>query len=448
MSTPVTPPSTLLQMTPLSTSQTEPNNQSSSDDWSTSDALKKYRSLAELYESCGFTLTIIDPLSFEVANREGIWQQAMKEEITAIEKNKTWTLCNLPSGKKSIGLKWVFKINFGANGDIQRNKARLVVKGYSQRPGVDFEETFASVARFETVRIFLALAAQQKWPVYQFDVKSAFLNGDLKEEVYVDQPQGFEIIGKETQVYKLNKALYRPKQAPRAWYGRIDQHFLKHGFASEREPTLYAKRNEHGDFMMICLYVNDMIYASSSKVIIENFKCQMMREFEMTDLGYLNYFLGLKVKQGEGGIFLSQKLYARDFLNKFSMLFCTHIHTPLNQTDKLLRKDGSQVANSTSYRSLIGGLIYLTHTRPDIAFSMSLIFKFMEKSSQEHFGAAKRILRYIVGTAAYRIWYSSDANVSYDGRLYGYSNLDIASSLDDRRIISAHVFTLGSRAIV
>lgn len=154
----------------------------------------------------------------------------MQEEIFSINKNNTWMLCDLPTGKKAIGLKWIFKIKHDSNGEIQKHKARLVVKGYSQRAGIDFKETFAPVARFETVRIFLALAAQRHWTVHQFDVKSAFLNGELNEEVYVEQPAGFTIKGFEDKVYQLRKALYGLKQAPRAWYSRIDKYFITLGF--------------------------------------------------------------------------------------------------------------------------------------------------------------------------------------------------------------------------
>lgn len=176
------------------------------------------------------------------------------------------------------GLKWVFKTKFGADGSIQKHKARLVAKGYAQQHGIDFEETFSPVARFETVRIVLALAAQLQWPVYQLDVKSAFLNGDLQEEVYVTQPEGFMIEGKETKVYKLRKALYGLKQAPRAWYSKIDGYFQRNGcLRSENEPTLYVMKEGKNDFIIICLYVDDIIYTSSSL-----FKSRTMHEFEMS----------------------------------------------------------------------------------------------------------------------------------------------------------------------
>ena len=179
-----------------------------------------YRSLTELYERCTFALMVADPNRFHDAAGEEKWQNAMNEEIAAIEKNGTWMLEDLPENKSAIGLKWVFKTKYNADGSVQKHKARLVVKGYAQQQGIDYEETFSPVARFETVRMFLALAAHLKWPIYQLDVKSAFLNGDLEEEVYVVQPEGFVVEGMEDKVYRLKKALYGLKQAPRAWYSK------------------------------------------------------------------------------------------------------------------------------------------------------------------------------------------------------------------------------------
>ena len=168
---------------------------------------------------------VSDPISFEEAAGKKEWCKAMKEEMMAINKNETWVLTNLPEGKAAFGLKWVFKTKYNADGRVQKHKARLVAKGYSQQQGINYEDTFSPIARFETVRTFLALASQLHWPVYQLDVKSAFLNGELEEEVYVMQLEGFIIQGKEDKVYKLRKALYGLKQAPRTWYSKIDSFF-------------------------------------------------------------------------------------------------------------------------------------------------------------------------------------------------------------------------------
>ncbi|KAK9148869.1 hypothetical protein Scep_007626 [Stephania cephalantha] len=344
---------------------------------------------------------------------------------------------DLPEGKNAIGLKWVFKTKFAADGSILKHKARLVAKGYAQQYGIDFEETFSPVARFETVRLILALAAQLQWMVYQFDVKSTFLNGELHEEVYVAQPEGFEK-GNETKVYILRKALYGLKQAPRAWYSKIDGYLQKNGYTrSENEPTLYVKKEGKSDFIIICLYVDDIIYTSSSSSLLNKFKSQMMHEFEMSDMGLLHYFLGLEVSQVEDGVFLSQRKYANDLLNKFGMSNCKPAATPMNLNEKLQLQDGAEMADAKLFKSLVGGLIYLTNTRPNIAFSVGVISRFMQEPSKIHFGAAKRILRYVAGTMEYGIWYTKVVNF----RLCGFTDSDWAGSLDDEKKASRLMFS-------
>lgn len=292
--------------------------------------------------------------------------------------------------------------------------------------------------------MILALAAQLQWPVYQLDVKSAFLNGDLQEEVYVMQPEGFIIEGKETKVYKLRKALYGLRQSARAWNSKIDGYLQKNGFMkSENEPTLYVKKEGENDIIIISVYVDDIIYTSSSSSLLSKFKSCMMQEFEMSDMELLHYFLGLEVQQEEDGIFISQRKYANDLLNKFGMLNCKPEITPMNDNEKLQCEDGAEMTDASRFRSLVGGLIYLTHTRPDIAFSVGLISRFMQHPSKFHLGAAKRVLRYIAGTMDYGIWYSRVPKL----RLCGYTDSDWAASLDDRRSVSANVFTLGSGVI-
>lgn len=404
---------------------------------------RKFRSLRDIY-ACSFALLVSDPACFEEAELQGEWQKAMAEEMKSIEKNSTWELVEAPEGKNIIGLKWVFRTKYNADGSIQKHKARLVAKGYSQQQGMDFEETFSPVARFETVRVILSLAAQLQLPVYQFDVKSAFLNGELAEEVYVSQPQGFVVNGSDNKVYRLRKALYGLKQAPRAWYSKIDSFFHENGFCrSENEPTLYLKQHDKGDFLVVCLYVDDMIYMGTSESLITEFKSSMMRNFEMTDLGLLKYFLGLEVMQSKDGIFVTQKKYAADLLNKFHMTNCEVAATPMNINEKLQREDGTEKAYPKSYRSLVGGLNYLTHTRPDIAFSVSVISRFMHYPTKQHLGAAKRILRYVAGTINFGIWYTKVS----DFRLFGFTDSDWAGSIDDRKSTSGSAFSLGSGVV-
>ena len=300
------------------------------------------------------------------------------------------------------------------------------------------------MARFETVRLLLALAAQLKKPVYQFDVKSAFLNGELLEEVYVKQPKGFEVKGKEDWVYKLAKALYGLKQAPRAWYSKIDSYFINSGFErSKSEPNLYIKKKGKDGLLIVCLYVDDMIYMGTNEELVEQFRSSMKQQFEMSDLGLLHYFLGLEVEQEKGSIFMSQRKYACDLLKKFGVKENKIASTPMNVNEKLEKDDGSGSADATRYRSLIGGLMYLTHTRPDISYAVGVVSRHMQNPTKHHFGTAKRILNYIAGTADYGVWYGSSKNFN----LIGYSDSDWAGCTEDRKSTSGHLFTLGTSAV-
>lgn len=194
-------------------------------------------------------------------------------------------------------------------------------------------------------------------------------------------------------MYRLRKALYGLKQAPRAWYKRINSYFLLNGFVrSENEPTLYMKKYEKGGFLVVCVYVDDMIYMGSSEALVAEFKSCMQKEFEMSDLGSLQYFLGFEVKQAKDGIFCSQRKYVRDLLLRFDMHNCKASTTPMNTNEKLVLKDGTEPADPSYHRILIGGLNYFTHTRPDIMYSVSVLSKYMHSPTMKHLGAAKRVL--------------------------------------------------------
>lgn len=200
----------------------------------------------------------------------------MDLEIEAIERNETWELVNLPKGMKKIGVKWVFKTKLNENGEVDKCKARLVVKGYAQRYGVDYSEVFAPVARWDTIRLILALAAQKGWTVFQLDVKSAFLHGELKEAVYVEHPEGYVRKGEEHKVLKLKKALYGLKQALRAWYSKIEGYFMKEGFEKcSHEHTLFLKNEDGGSFLIVSLYVDDLIYTGNDVKLCEKFKARV-----------------------------------------------------------------------------------------------------------------------------------------------------------------------------
>jgi hypothetical protein len=260
------------------------------------------------------------------------------------------------------------------------------------------------------------------------DVKSTFLNGFLEEEVYVDQPPGFEVQEHLAKVYRLKKALYGLKQAPRAWYSRIDTYMIKSGFSrSQNEPTLCTKIDHHGKIIVVCLYVDDVIYTGNLE--LTDFKHAMQYEFEMTYLGIMKYFLGIEVHQSAKGIFVCQQTYASNIIKRFCMEGCNPTETPIPLGTKLSKKDEGPIVDSTLYKILVGSLLYLTTTRPDIMYAASLVSRFMESPKDSHWKKSKRILRYVAGTLNFGLWYTkSDSN-----QLYGYTDSDFAGNLDDRK---------------
>uniref|UniRef100_A0A2N9GX95 Uncharacterized protein n=1 Tax=Fagus sylvatica TaxID=28930 RepID=A0A2N9GX95_FAGSY len=426
----------------------ESSSSSSSLEGSSSERPRGFRSLQDLYESTenidDITLFCLfadcEPTGFKEAVQDKKWRNAMNEEIKAIKKNDTWELTTLPHGKKAIGVKWVYKMKKNAKGEVERYKARLVVKGYSQQQGIDYDEVFAPVARLETIRLLIALAAQNKWSIFQMDVKSAFLNGYLEEEVFVEQPIGYVVKGQEGKVLKLKKALYGLKQAPRAWNSRIDKYFQEKGFSKcPHEHALYCKVHENGDILIVCLYVDDLIFTGNNPSMFEDFKNAMAREFEMTDIGLMAYYLGIEVKQTEEGIFISQEGYAKEILKKFEMLDCKSISTPVECGVKLSRHDEEENVNPTLFKSLVGSLRYLTCTRPDILYGVGLVSRYMEAPTMTHLKTAKRILRYVKGTLDFGLLYSP----SKEFKLFGYCDSDWAGDMDDRKSTTGFVFYMG-----
>ncbi|KAK4399803.1 Retrovirus-related Pol polyprotein from transposon RE2 [Sesamum angolense] len=399
---------------------------------------RRTKLLSDIYETCNFIM--LEPQNFETAVKHKVWVQAMEEEIKMIEKNNTWELADRPKDKEVIGVKWIYKTKLNADGSIQKHKARLITKGYSQLPGIDYTETFAPVAHLDTIRGLIAIAANRKWKIYQMDVKSAFLNGYIDEEIYVEQPQGFIAKGSEEKALRLKKALYGLKQAPRAWYSRIDKYFMDRGFRrSLSEPTLYIK-SQGNDTLIVSLYVDDLIYTGNNEKMIQDFKEDMMKTFEMSDLGLMHFFLGIEINQEKEEIFICQRKYTETLLKKFKMESCKTVTTPLVTGEKYQKEDRSQKVDGSMYRSLIGSLLYLTATRPDIMFATSLLSRFMQSPSQVNYGAAKRILRYLRGTKDFGIWYKS----TNDAKLVGYTDSDWAGSVDDMKSTSGYTFSLGS----
>ncbi|GJV86807.1 retrovirus-related pol polyprotein from transposon TNT 1-94 [Tanacetum coccineum] len=294
------------------------------------------------------------------------WVEAMQEELLQFKLQDVWVLCDLPDGKRVIGTKWVFRNKRDERGTIIKNKARLVAQGYRQEEGVDYDEVFAPVARIEAIRLFLAFASFMGFTVYQMDVKSAFLYGNITEEVYVKQPPGFEDPSHPNKVYRVVKALYGLHQAPRAWYERLSTFLLKHGYRRGAiDKTLFIKKDRR-DIMLVQVYVDDIIFGSTKSSMVKDFEDLMQKEFKMSSMGELTFFLGLQVKQTTAGIFLSQDKYVKDILNKFDFRTIKSDLLPI-EAHKSLGKDGEgfkslqsdYAGDNHDRRSTSGGCQYL-----------------------------------------------------------------------------------------
>ncbi|KAH9725713.1 hypothetical protein KPL70_007982 [Citrus sinensis] len=381
-----------------------------------------------------------------------LWMTAMQEEIEALHKNKTWELVPLPRGRKAIGNKWVYKIKRDGNDQVEQYRARLVVKGYAQKEGIDFNEIFSPVVRLTTVRIVLAMCSTFDLHLEQLDVKTAFLHGELEEEIYMLQPEGFAEIGKENLVCKLNKSLYGFKQAPRCWYKRLDSFIMSLGYNRlSSDHCAYYKRFEDNDFIILLLYVDDMLIAGPNKDRIQELKAQLAREFEMKDLGPANKILGMQIHRDRNNrkIWLSQKNYLKKILRRFNMQDCKSISIPLPVNFKLSssmcpsneveRKEMSRVP----YASAVGSLMFaMICTRSDIAQAVGAVSRYMANPGGEHWIAVKRIMRYIRGT--------SDVALCYGGSEFtvrGYVDSNFAGDLDKRKSTTGYVFTLAGAAV-
>jgi len=273
----------------------------------------------------------------------------MKDEYATLEKNGTWTLVVPPAHKKPIGCKWVFRVKENPDGSTNKYKARLVAKGFHQTVGSDYTERFSSVVKPVTLRIVLTIVVTNKWPIQQIDVNNAFLNGNLEEEVYMQQPPSFEHSDKSL-VCKLNKDLYGLKQAPRAWFERLKSSLVQHGFrASKCDPSLFMTRSSSLTILVL-VYVDDIIIAGNSLAYIQKLISQLNSEFALKQLGALDYFLGIEVSYLPGGsLFLSQAKYIRDLLVRAHMDSAKGISTPMVSSSKLTRLGSNYVADPTLY---------------------------------------------------------------------------------------------------
>ncbi|KAI3680869.1 hypothetical protein L6452_35646 [Arctium lappa] len=388
-------------------------------------------------------LSLIEPKKTDDALRDPNWVSAMQEELTEFSRNKVWKLVPRPSDKTVIGTKWVFRNKLDEHGTVTRNKARLVAQGYRQEEGIDYDETFAPVARLEAIRLFLAYAVYKDFIVYQMDVKLAFLNGKLNEEVYVEQPPGFYEPKYPNYVYKLDKALYGLKQAPRAWYDTLSSFLISENFERGKIDNTLFFRKIKGHIILVQIYVHDIIFGSTNPSLCTRFAERMKKEYKTSMMGELTYFLGLQIKQSDKGTFICQGKYVKDMLKKFDLTQTSAMKTPMAPPLTLNKDPSGKPVNVTAYRGMIGSLLYLTASRPDIMYSTCLCARYQSEPKESHLIAVKRIFRYLKGTPNLGLWYPKDSGFD----LTGYSDSDFAGCKLDRKSTTGGCQLLGEKLV-
>jgi hypothetical protein len=335
-------------------------------------------------------------------------------------------------------------IKHGADRSLENFKEIFVAIGFTQKDGIKYEETLSLVATYTPIRTIIALAPFLGWKLHQMDVKTTFLNGKIEQEVFVKQPDGFVLHNKCTHVCKLKKALYGLKQAPRVWYDRIDVFLKILGFQkSDVDANLYFKvRGNHP--VIIILYV-DYLFLTGDEGLIDWCKREITLEFEMKDLGLMHYFLGLEIWKRQGKIFMAQGKYIVDVLKRFGMMDFIHMSTPMiTNLRKLHDSDTiSDLVDPTMYRQLIGSMMYMIHTRPDICYEVIGMSHFMTEARKIHWVEVNHILRYLIGTITNGMRYTSNGGLF----LHGYKDVDWAGILVDRKSAFRYFFSLGSTMI-
>ncbi|KAL2318887.1 hypothetical protein Fmac_032763 [Flemingia macrophylla] len=379
-----------------------------------------------------------EPASVDDALLDEFWLNTMHEELNQFKRNEVWELVPYKEDMNIIGTKWVFKNKLDQDGLVVKNKARLVAKGYNQQEGIDFGETYAPIARLEAVRLLLAFACINDFKLFQMDVKSAFLNGYIIEEVYVEQPPGFTDFKFLDHVYKLKKALYGLKQAPRQWYERLSKFLLSHDYHRGKvDKTLFIKRKSD-DILLVQVYVDDIIFGSTNEFLCEEFVSHMKSEFDMSMMGELSFFLGLQVKQLKDGIFLHQTKYTRELLKKFDVDSCKESNIPMSTNCYLDSDISGKEVDQTKFRGIIGSLLYLTASRPDIMFSVCSCARYQATPKESHMTAVKKILKYLKRTINCGLWYPQGTT----SNLIGFSDADFAGCKLNRKSTSGtcHIF--------
>lgn len=400
---------------------------------------------SSMMEGCAFVMESSEPKSYQDAIQcldNEKWIEAMDSEIASLEKNHTWNLVDLPDGRKVIDNKWVFKIKHNSAGDVQRFKARLVIRGFTQQYGIDYTETFSPVVKLTSVRLILAIAASQGLKLKQFDVETAFLYGSLNEEIYMCQPKGYE--DNTNRVCKLNKSLYGLKQASRIWNQKFTDFLQKFKFKVCASDNCVFVGNIAGRKIFLAIWIDDGLVAATTNRDIDELILFLQREFAIKVTDGI-FFVGLQINRLlDGSIHVNQSTYAKKVLSKFNMMDACAVDTPADTNTKPLCKLVDGKLKAFPYREAVGSLMYLAvATRPDISFAVGLASRCLDQPNENHVNAVKRILKYIKGTTNFGILFKSNVTLN----LNCYSDADYAGDVDTRKSTSGFVSMFGSGSI-
>ncbi|KAM1772047.1 hypothetical protein ACFX11_046791 [Malus domestica] len=380
------------------------------------------------------------------------WQEAMKSEMDSMYQNQVWTLVDPPEGIVPVGNKWVFKRKIGVDGNVETYKARLVAKGYRQRERIDYEETFSPVAMIKSIRILLAIAAYHDYEIWQMDVKTAFLNGYLEEELYMTQPEGFVSKSEKTKVCKLQRSIYGLKQASRSWNIRFDTEIKTFGFTQNEDDNCVYQKVVGDAVVFLVLYVDDILLFGNDTAILSSVKVWLSKTFHMKDLGDASYVLGIKLYRDRSRklIGLSQSMYIDKVLSRFEMEQCKKGFLPVRHGIHLSKsmepKTPEEIRHMSRipYASAIGSLMYaMICTRPDIAYAVSITSRYQSNPGLEHWATVKTVLKYLRRTKDMFLVYGGASEL----RVEGYTDADFQSDVDDRSSNSGYVFTLNGGAV-
>ena len=368
------------------------------------------------------------------------WENAAYDEYRTLLDHDTWELTDLPEGRKAIGSKWVFKRKLNDKGEVARYKCCLVAQGFAQKEGIDFTETFAPVAKFGAIRTLLAHGTQRGMHIHQMDVKTAFLHGHLEETIYMKQPEGFEVPGKEHMVCKLKRSLYGLKQSSRCWFVELKKYLVSLGYEQSKADPCVFLRWENGNLSVNTIYVDDIILLADIMDDMVKFKGELSHKFEMTDLGPMNFCLGISVITSENTLKIHQRQYIQSILNKFEMSDAHPVCVPADPNVKLNVPDGeSRPADRNMYQQIIGSLQYVANgTRPDIAFIVNALSRYNSAPTELHMTALKRVLRYLKGTQDLALTYSRETTPA----LVAFSDADWAGDTETRKSTSGNVFLM------